>query len=48
MGGSPLNAKTVLKLLSNPKVRRIAMRLLKSPAVRRIIISQVKRRLRHR
>ena len=44
----PLNAKTILKLLSNPKVRRMGIRLLKSPIVRRIIITQVKRRMRHR
>lgn len=47
-GGSPLNAKTVLRLLSNPKMRRVVIRLLKSPTVRQIIISQVKRRMRHR
>ncbi len=47
-GGAPLNAKTILKLLSNPKMRRMLIRLLKSRTVRRIIISQVKRRMRHR
>jgi hypothetical protein len=43
-----LNARTVLKLLGNPRVRRIAIRLLKSPTVRRVIVRRVSRRLRRR
>jgi hypothetical protein len=38
----------VLKLLGNPRVRRIAIRLLKSPTVRRVIVRRVSRRLRRR
>ena len=47
-GGTPLNARTVLKLLANPKVRGVAIRLLKSPTVRRIILKQIQRRLFHK
>ena len=43
-----MNARTVLKLLSNPRVRRVAIRLLKSPTVRRVIVRLVLRRLRRR
>ena len=38
----------VLKLLANPRVRRMLINLLKNPRVRRAIFKQIERRIRHR
>ena len=41
-----MNARTMLKLLGNPRVLRVAIPLLMSPPVRRVIVRQVSRRPR--
>ena len=43
-----MNARTIMKLLGNRRVRRGIIRLLKNPTVRRVIIRQVTRRLGRR
>lgn len=47
-GGPPLNARTIMKLLGNRRVRQGTIKLLKNPTVRRVVISQIKRRLGRR
>jgi hypothetical protein len=43
-----LNARTIMKLLGNRRVRQGTIKLLKNPTVRRVVISQIKRRLGRR
>jgi hypothetical protein len=44
-----LNKKTLaLKLLKNPRTRRLIFRLLKNPRVQRAILKQIERRIRRR
>ena len=44
-----MNKKNLaIKLLLNPKVRRVAIKLLKNPHVRRFVVKQVTRQLRRR
>ncbi|HVF02656.1 MAG TPA: hypothetical protein VNA27_15140 [Rubrobacteraceae bacterium] len=43
-----MNARTIMKLLGNRRVRQGIIKLLKNPTVRRVITSQIKRRLGRR
>lgn len=46
--GPPLNARTIIKLLGNRKVRQGVVKLLKNPTIRRMVIKQITRRLGRR
>lgn len=43
-----MNARTIMKLLGNRRVRQGIIKLLKNPTVRRVIIRQITRRLGRR
>ena len=44
-----MNKKTfALKLLKNPRTRRLILKLLKNPRVQRAILKQIERRIRRK
>jgi hypothetical protein len=43
-----LDKKVAIKLLLNPKVRRLGIKLLKNPRVRNFVVKQITRQLRRK